>query len=203
MKLYATPTTRATRAVWALEEADADYEYHKVDLRSGEGRTPEYLALNPGGKVPTLVDGDLVLTESAAICLYIGDKHPDSGLVPPDIVGRARVNQWCFFAIGELEQPMWTKAKHSFAIPSEYRVPDIKPTTEWEFKRATKVLSKGLGESQFILGDTFTVADIMLGHTLAWGLKAFQDLGHENVSDYAQRLFSRPAFARAFEREQS
>ena len=83
MKLYGHPNFRATRALWALEEVQAEYEYVHLDLETGQGRSDSYLALNPAGKVPTLVDGDLVITESAAICLYLGDKFPESGLVPP------------------------------------------------------------------------------------------------------------------------
>src|SRR6266581_3450699 len=77
--LYGCPTTRSTRAAWALEEAGAEYAYVRLDLSKGDGRQPAYLAINPGGKVPTLVDGDLRLTESAAICTYIGDNFPAAG----------------------------------------------------------------------------------------------------------------------------
>ncbi|MCC8988107.1 MAG: glutathione S-transferase, partial [Candidatus Contendobacter sp.] len=115
-KVYGCPHTRSTRVVWALEEVGAEYEYQKVDLFAGEGRQPAYLALNPGGKVPALADGDLVLTESSAICTYIGDAFPASGLTPPfGSPERARYNQWCSFAVCELEQPLWTMAKHRFA----------------------------------------------------------------------------------------
>ena len=82
IKVYGFPNSRSGRVVWALEEAGVDYAYVKVDLFKGEGRRPPYIDINPGGKVPTLIDGDLLLTESAAICTYIGDLFPVSGLVP-------------------------------------------------------------------------------------------------------------------------
>jgi glutathione S-transferase len=120
MKLYGHPNSRATRAMWALEEVAAEYEYVHVDLKTGQGRSDAYLALNPAGKVPTLVDGDLVITESAAICLYLGDKFPESGLVPPSgSTERAECDRWVSFAISELEQPLWTIAKHRFVLPEE------------------------------------------------------------------------------------
>src|ERR1039457_1163771 len=94
IRIYGFPNTRSTRATWALEEAQADYEFILVNLSKGEHKKPEFLKVNPGGKVPALVDGDLVLTESAAICTYIGEKFPASGLVPTQAVERAHYFQW-------------------------------------------------------------------------------------------------------------
>jgi glutathione S-transferase len=202
MKVFGSPNARSARVVWALEEAGVDYEYVKVDLFKGEGRRPPYIDINPGGKVPTLIDGDFVLTESAAICTYIGDRFPASGLVPK--VGtpeRARYYQWCFFVLGELEQPLWTVAKHRFAIPAKWRVPAVIDTAVWEFSVAANVLDAGLGDREFIVGDCFTAADILVAQTLAWA-RAFQvPRGHERLETYADRLLSRPAVARARERE--
>jgi glutathione S-transferase len=203
MKLYGSGKTRSTRAVWTLEEANAEYEYVPVALMKGEGRQPDYLAINPGGKVPTLVDGDMILTESAAISIHVADKYPEANLIgAPGSPERAKVNQWLFFAIGELEQPLWTLAKHSFAIPESKRVPAIKDTALWEFSVATKVLSKGLGENEYIVGNQFTIADIMLSHTLLWALSRDIPVAQDNVVQYAQRLIQRPALARAFQKEQ-
>lgn len=204
LRLYGFPNTRATRAVWTLEEAGADYEYVKVDLFAGEARKPPYIQLNPGGKVPTLTDGDFVLTESAAICTYIAEKYPVAGLVPAaGTPERAKYDQWCFFVIGELEQPLWTIGKHRFALPEKWRVPAVIETALWEFSVTAKVLEEGLGDREFILGDRFSAADILIAHTLAWA-KAFQvPLGFERLEAYAGRLLARPARARARAREQA
>ncbi len=203
MKIFGFPNSRSARAVWALEEAGAAYEYIKVDLFKGEGRQPPYLDLNPGGKVPTLIDDDLVLTESAAICTYLGDKFPASSLVPSaGTPERARYEQWCFFVIGELEQPLWTMAKHRFALPEKRRVPMVIDTAIWEFSVAAKVLNTGLGDREFIVDGRFTAADILVAHTLGWA-RAFEvSLGHERLEAYADRLLSRPALARARAREE-
>ncbi|MEZ5583211.1 MAG: glutathione S-transferase family protein [Candidatus Competibacteraceae bacterium] len=202
IKIFGAPTTRATRVLWALEEIGTDYDYVKVDLMRGEGRKPPYIDLNPGGKVPTLVEGDLVLSESAAICTYLGDRFPDSALVPAvDTPERALYNRWCFFVIGELEQPLWTMAKHRFALPEKRRVPAIMETAQWEFGVAAKVLQVGLGEREFLVGGRFTAADILVAHTLAWAQSVGLPLGAENLQTYAQRLLVRPALARARERE--
>ncbi len=203
LQVYGCLNTRSNRVVWALEEANATYEYHKIDLFAGEGRKPDYLAINPGGKVPTLVDGDLVLTESAAICTYIGDSFPASGLTPPvGSMERAQYNQWCFFAMSELEQPLWTITKHRFALPEKRRVPAVIETACWEWEVAVKVLANGLGAREFLVGERLTAADILITQTLAWA-RAFEiPLGHAALEAYADRLLARSALARALMREQ-
>jgi glutathione S-transferase len=204
LTVYGCANTRSSRVLWALEEAGTEYQYVAVDLRAGAGWKPEYLVLNPGGKVPTLVDGETVLTESAAICTYIGDRFPASRLTPP--VGspeRARYDQWCYFVLSELEQPLWTLAKHLFALPERRRVPAVLDTARWEFAVAAKVLAAGLGRREFILGDHFTAADILIAHTLAWALGFELPLEQDHLKTYAERLLARPAWARVQEREQA
>lgn len=202
--LYGYPNSRSARAVWALEEAGAEYRYIKVDLPRGGGYQPHYLSINPGGKVPTLVEDDFVLTESAAICTYIGETFPAAGLLPdvgtPD---RARYHQWCSFVIGELEQPLWTMGKHRFAIPEQWRVPAVLDTARWEFSVAARVLDAGLGDREFIVGNRFSAADIMIAHTLAWARAFDVPLEHERLEAYADRMLARPARLQASQRELS
>ena len=201
-KLYGWPNTRSLRAVWALEEAGAEYEYVAVNLTRGEGRRPSYLSVNPGGKVPTLIDGDLTLTESAAICCYVGDTHPASGLTPPcGTRQRAMHDKWCYFVLSELEQPLWTMGKHRFALPEKRRVPAIMETAAWEFSVAAKTLASRFGDGPFVLGEQFTVADILIGHTLAWAEAWNIPLEHEHLREYARYLQQRPALIRARQRE--
>lgn len=198
MKLYGFPRTRSMRALWALEEAGLTYDYIVIKLMKGEGRMPPFAAMNPSGKVPVLVDGNLVLTESAAICLYIAGKVPERQLVPAESSSaRHLCNQWCFFAIGELEQPLWTMRKHSAVLPSAMRVPAVIETAKWEFQSALGVLLKTIDKQHFIAGDCFSIADILIGHTLLWA--THQNLLSENATleSYMARLFSRPAFLAA------
>jgi glutathione S-transferase len=200
--LYGFSRTRTARALWALEIVGADYEFVAVDLAKGKGRSPEYLAINPNGKVPTLVDGDLVLSESAAICTYLGERYPDSRLVPAaGSKAKAEYLQWCFFTIGELEQPLWTLAKHKYVLPEERRVPQIIGTAQWEFARAGEVLSKGLADRAYLVGNRFTAADIMVAHTLGWARAAGVPIDHDNLEAYADRQLAHPALARARGRE--
>ncbi len=188
--------------MWAAEEVGAEYELVIVNLRRGAGRRPDYLNINPGGKVPALEDDGMILTESAAICTYLGDRFPDSGLVPgPGTVDRARYLQWCFFVVGELEQPLWTMTKHSYALPESLRVADIAATARWEFSRAAGVLAAGLGDQDYILGSHFSAADILIAHTLFWAQAAQLPLEHTDLESYRERLQARPALDRARARE--
>jgi glutathione S-transferase len=201
LHVYGFPFTRSTRAVWALEEAGAEYGYTPVNLMKGENRRPEYLQVNPGGKVPALIDGDLVLTESAAICTFIGEKFPDSGLVPQDSAGRAHYFRWCFFAMSELETPLWTMAKYTRLYPEKLRVPAVTDTCLWEFSKAGGVLAQHLENREFAVGSHFTAADILLCSTLNWARASEIPLPSATLAAYADRLSARPALARARERE--
>ncbi len=199
MKIYGTAKSRSIRALWAAEEAQISYDYIPLVLSKGEGRRPPFIDINPSGKVPAIVDGDFVLTESAAICTYIGDKNPELGLVPEaNTPERAKYNQWLFFVIGELEQPLWTLGKHRFALPEKHRVPEIFDTAKWEFGLAAKVLAKGLGDKEYLVGDRFTMADLMAAQTLMWAKMVKRELP-DSLNSYVGRIKGRPALARAIE----
>jgi glutathione S-transferase len=201
IKVYGFPFTRSTRVVWALQEAGAEYDYIPVDLSKGEHRKAEFLRVNPGGKVPVLIDGDLVLTESAAICTYIGEKFPSSGLVPVRADERAQYFQWCFFAMSELETPLWILAKYTRVFPEERRVPAVKETCLWEFQRAADVLAQHMEGREYAIGEHFTAADILLGGTLNWARANHVQLHSPVLEAYAERLANRPALVKARERE--
>ena len=132
MKLYEFGPTRSIRARWTLQELGVDFEPVTVNLTAGEHRRPEFLEINPAGKLPVLVDGDLVLTESVAITLYLAEKYPDRGLVPADLKQRAQVNRWLLFTATELEQPLWdgvsSWATGSRSQTSSWPIPWTGPT---------------------------------------------------------------------------
>jgi len=206
--LFGTAVTRSLRATWALEEADADYDFRSIALRDGAGRQSPFIDLNPGGKVPVLVveeNGDeQVIPESAAIVTWVGEHYVDSGLLPGiDDPARSQYFRWLAFAIGELEQPLWTISKHSFAIPAKYRVPDVIDTAKWEYSVALKVFEKGLGDNQWILGDRFSAADILIVHTLSWGERIVGETATPTLASYLERAKARPAYRAAREREKN
>lgn len=204
LELFGRYPTRSNRAQWALEELEVPYVFYQIDFAAGDASSDYFLALNPGGKIPVLRDGELVITESAAICNYLGEKFPDSNLTPSGgTAARAKYDQWMFFVLSELEQPMWTKAKHKFALPKAQRLEGLNPTAEWEFNRAASILAKGLGESEFILGERFTMADILITHTLSWAKVANFEIGQQNLIDYTDRNLARPAVKRMAKKEKN
>jgi glutathione S-transferase len=190
--------------VWTLEEIGAPYEYRPIDLTQGEGRAPAFLAVNPAGKVPSLIDGDQVFTESAAICLWLAARFPEARLAPePGTPQHGQFLRWVSFVVCELEQPLWTVSKHKFVLPQERRVPAIIDSARWEYAIAAELLAEGLEEREFLAGERFTVADVLATHTLLWGRKAAPAVVPLGIDEYLQRMTARPAYGRARAREAS
>ena len=192
MKLYEFGPTRSIRVRWTLQELGVDFEPIRVNLLAGEHQRPEFLKINPAGKIPVLVDGDLVLTESVAIVLYLADKYSHKGLIPSDLKERAQVNRWLLFAATELEQPLWRIARNTTLYPEDQRLPaDVVPASQ-EFKAMASVLEEHMQRRQFLVGDTVTVADFVAAHTLDW---ANEDRLLDNcprLLTYMKRMYARP-----------
>ena len=192
MKLYGFAGTRSQRALWGLKELDADFEFVSVNLLEGEHKRPEFLRLNPAGKVPVLVDGDLVIPESAAIVLYLADKYPEKALLPVDLALRAQAYRWVMFAVTELEQPLWRITRHSFLYPPEKRSPaDIELARE-DFRTMAAILDKHLEGREFIVGDTLTVADCVTAYLIDWAGECNLIESFPQLRAYLERLYARP-----------
>jgi len=197
MEIYGPASSRTRRPLWTAEECGADYVHKTVALMKGEHFAAEFRAMNPNARVPVLRDGDFVLFESAAICRYIARKYPKAGLLPePGTREDALVDQWCFWVCTELEQPLWSLGKHRFAIPEEYRIAEMERTALWEWQRAAPVIAEALAGREFLVGDTFTVADVLAGHTLAWARAQQVPFGSDVLDAYLERMKARPAFQR-------
>jgi glutathione S-transferase len=192
MKLYAFPPTRSIRALWTLRELDVDFELVNVNLATGEHRRPEFLALNPAGKLPVLVDGDLVLTESVAIVLYLAEKYADRGLLPTELAPRARANQWLLFTATELEQPLWRIAKHTSLYPKEKRLPDEVLLARKDFQDMAAVLEAHMRGRAFIVGDRVTVVDFVAAYTLDWANEVHLLDASPELRSYMERMYARP-----------
>ncbi|MDY6947873.1 MAG: glutathione S-transferase family protein [Pseudomonadota bacterium] len=192
MKLYEFAPTRSIRARWALQELEVDFESVPVSLLDGEGQTPDYLRLNPTGKVPTLVDGDLVLSESVAIVLYLAAKYPQKGLLPTDLKLRAQLDRWLLFTVTELEQPVWRIARHTFLYPEERRLPADIELASGEFRSMATVVDQHMRGREFLVGDRVSVGDFVLAYTLDWGNEV-QLLDHcPTLLSYMKRMYDRP-----------
>lgn len=199
--LYGIPNTRSTRVAWALAEAGIDdYQFSVVDFKSGEQLGDAFRQLNPGCKIPVLVHDELVLTESAAIVNYVANQFCPE-LMPSSAAEKAHYDRWCYFVLSELEQGLWTIGKHKFALPEEHRVEGIFETASWEFQKALSLLSEGLGEKTFILGEQFSGADILIAHTLLWALAFKQPVEQENLTRYLARAIARPGYQRMLKAE--
>jgi len=123
VKLYEFGPTRSMRVRWTLQELGVDFQPVSVDLRKGEHKSPQFLRINPAGKVPVLVDGDRVLTESVAIVLYLADKYADRNLMPTRVADRGECYRWLLFAATELEQPLWRITRNTRLYAEDERQP--------------------------------------------------------------------------------
>jgi glutathione S-transferase len=191
MKLYGFAPTRSLRALWGLKELGLEFEFIPVNLQAGEHKRPEFLALNPAGKVPVLVDGDLVLTESAAIVLYLAEKYPEKKLMPTKLEERAQVYRWVMFAMTELEQPLWRIAKHSFLYPEHKRLPQAIDLAREDFTAMAAVLDRHMNGRQYIVGDRMSVADCVTAYLMDWANEQQLLDGFPNLTAYLQRMYQR------------
>jgi glutathione S-transferase len=193
MKLYGFGPTRSLRALWGLRELGVDFEFVPVNLAKGENQRPEFLALNPAGKLPVLVDGDSVVTESAAIILYLAEKYPQKTLLPADLKERAQVYRWIMFAMTELEQPLWRIAKHAFLLPENKRLPQDLPLAAEDFKAMARVLDRHMEGRKFIVGDRMTAADCVTAYLMDWANEDQLLDGFPNLRAYLDRMYARAA----------
>jgi glutathione S-transferase len=192
LKLYGFGPTRSIRALWTLRELGVDFEFVTVNLVAGEHRRPEFLARNPAGKLPVLVDGDVVLTESVAIVLYLGEKYADKKLLPAELAARAQVYRWLLFSATELEQPLWRIARHTSLYPKEKRLPAEVGLASQDFQEMAAVMEEHLRGRQFLVGDTVTVADFVAAYTLDWANEVHLLESTPNLRSYMERMYARP-----------
>ncbi len=193
MKLYWSPQTRSTRALWMLEEAGVDYERELVDIQNPDRRnTAEFLAASPMGKVPALIDGDVSMSESAAICLYVADRYAPGTLAPGiDDARRGKFLYWLMYTPAVIEPAM--SEKFNGVETNRYR-------SGWgDFELMIETLEQGIEGNSWILGETFTAADVMLGSSVVF-MRMFDMLPDSAaLGAYAERCLARPAYQRAIE----
>ena len=192
MKLYGFGPTRSLRALWGLKELGPDFDFEVVNLRAGAQQQPEFLRLNPAGKVPVLVDGDLVIPESAAIVLYLAEKYPQKKLLPADLKARSQVYRWIMFAMTELEVPLWRITRHTFLLPQEKRSPQDVTLAREDFARMAAVLEQHMDGRSFIVGDAITAADCVTAYLMDWANEQELLDDKPNLRAYLARMYGRP-----------
>jgi glutathione S-transferase len=192
LKLYEFPPTRSIRVRWTLQEMQLDFDSILVNLPAREHRASEFLKINPAGKVPVLIDGDLVLIESVAIVLYLADKYADRGFTPASLVDRGRMTQWLLFAATELEQPLWRIARHTRLYPAARRLAAEIPIARDDFRDMATVLDAHLKDRRFAVGDTVCVADFVLAYTLDWANELALLETFPRLREYLESMYARP-----------
>ena len=188
MKLYYNPKSRAAIAKWMLDECGADYEIVAIDFTKREHKTPEFLKINPAGKLPALVDGEVKIFEGAAICLYLGEKFPEAKLAPQ--IGapeRGRYLSLMVYSTSQLEPAMGDALLGVTTLAQR----------GWtDFETAKDVVERELGDGPYLFGNWFTTADVMIGSMFVWKRMWGGPPDRPKLEAYVDRLLARPAALR-------
>lgn len=189
---YTNPMSRGRIVRWMLEETGASYRTEVRDYGTSM-KSPEYLAINPLGKVPAIRHGDEVVTEAAAICAYLADAFPERGLAPPP-GARAAYYRWLFFFSGPIEAAVVNRVL-GFEVPEERK----RMAGYGAFDTMMDIVEQAVTSSKYIAGDSFTAADVYCGSQVGWGLQfgTFED--RPAFRDYWARISDRAAYRRAQE----
>lgn len=199
MKLYHSQFTRSGRARWMLEEIGEPYDLTRITFASGDHKKPEYLAIHPHGWVPALVDGDLNLIESSAIVMHLADKYPEKKLAPAlGSNDRANYYRWMVYVPASVDPVLEAITLHSRLLPEAKRVPAIAESGMNRWKSLGPILNDALKDREYIVGNSFTAADVVLGSAVGW--VAFLGLlnDYPNLAAYQGRLSERPAYKRSY-----
>ncbi len=199
IQFYTWPMSSGARVHWALEELGVKYERIVLDRAKGEHRGAEYLAIHPGGKVPAIVDGDDKVFESPAILVYLGEKYgAEKGLWPKGGPERADALAWTVWAVADLQVYMMQYAYHGLDSPVSYKPADrSKAAAEFNHGQLTRMLDSlesRLAGRDYLVGKSFTLADVSAGSTLAFGKMLGVDLGaRPKLAAWLERCTSRDA----------
>lgn len=188
LTLYTHPMSRGRIARWMMEELGQPYDTVLLDYGTTM-KAPEYLRLNPMGKVPTVTHGDRVITECAAICTYLADAFPEAGLMPAD---RAAFYRWMFFGAGPLEAAVVNRS-----LGVEITAEQKGRVGYGCFDDVVAALKGQLAQQDFIAGPAFSAADVYVGSQIGWGLQFGTLPAEPEFAAYAARLRDRPAARRA------
>ncbi len=197
IKLYGIRQSRAVRSLWALEELGVPYEHVPVNFTT-DAKQPEFLAINPNGRIPALVDGDVTLFESMAINLYLARKYDTKGLYPKDSADEARAIQWSFWCMTETEQALLQVLMNRVFLPEPQRDAAAAKAAEESLAKPLRVLDGALAGRAWLLGEAFTIADLNVASVLAWALFGKVDLARTpNVARWLGECSRRPSFVKA------
>ncbi|QQS12593.1 MAG: glutathione S-transferase family protein [Rhodospirillales bacterium] len=192
LKIYGSPQSRAARVLWCARECGVPFEQVTLDMKAI--KDPEFLKLNPNGKMPAMQDGELVLFESMAINLYLARKY-GGALWPSSAEGEGLAFQWSFWGMTEVEKHLLTIVIDQFMTPPDKRNPKAVEDAKAAVAKPLAVLEAALTGRQFLTGDTFTIADLNLASVMSWAkLVKLEMPTCPNVANWLDRCLSRPAF---------
>jgi glutathione S-transferase len=202
-KLYWAPGTASMAPQTVLEEAGQPYEMIKLDTAAREHEQPAYKKLNPNGRIPTLVDGDFVIFETAAICQYLCDKHPEAKLTPPaGTKERGRFYQWLTYMTNTVQAGLIDWWHPDFTFPEPATQPAFKQRAEEKLMRNFAVLDAGIGASRWVVGEQYTVCDIYLTMMTRWTRFMAKTAWHfPNIRRVVEAGQARPAFQRMMQKQ--
>jgi len=196
IQIYGPTASRAARALWIAHELDIPFEHVGMEMK--DLKTPEYLKVNPNGKVPTLVDGDFKLFESMAINLYLAKRFNKDGFWPSSPEDQARCYQWSFWGMTEIEKPLLTILIDMFMTAPDKRKPEAVAEAQKTLPKPFAVLNAALEGHEYLLGSAFTVADLNLASILSWSKPIKYDFKpYPNAGAWLDRCLARPSYKAA------
>jgi len=196
LRIYGVARTRAFRALWIAEELGIAYEHVPIEIGEAGARTPEFLALNPNGRLPVIVDGDFVLSESLAITLYLAKKYSTGKLYPDTPEAEARASQWSFWAVGEVDRGVNIWSLHAVRLPADERNAALRDEALKVLAAPFKVLDAAVAAQPYLLGADFSVADLNVAAVISRAVD--MDLSAwRNLKGWLTRCLERPAARRA------
>ena len=196
IKIYGPTASRAARALWIVHELGIPFEHVALEMK--DLKNPDYLKINPNGKVPALVDGDFKLFESMAINLYLAGKHSKGKLMPENLEDQALCHQWSFWGMTEVEKPLLTILIDAFMTAPDKRKPEAVAEAQKALPKPFGVLNGALHGRDYLLGSGFTIADLNLASIMSWARPIKFDFGpYPNVAAWLDRCLSRSAYKAA------
>jgi glutathione S-transferase len=192
LRIYGVARTRAFRALWIAEELKLDYEHVPVEIGEAGARTPEFLALNPNGRLPLIAAGDFVLSESLAIALYLAKKYSHGALYPTALEAEARLWQWSFWALAEVDRGVNIWSLHAIRLPPNERDAVLRDEALKLLAAPFKVLDAAVAGNAYLLGPDFTVADLNVATVISRAID--MDLAPwPHLKNWLMRCLDRPA----------
>lgn len=199
IKIYGSPLTSSGRCFWMLEEAGVAYEQDPLSMREGQHKSPEYLAINPNGKVPTLVDNGLVIWESMAITQYLADKYKPE-LIPDTPEQRSQVNQWSYWSIVDLQPPLIDILIQTQFVPEKRRNLALLEKAQTIIPSRLQMLDDQLKKVPFVTGDDFTIADLNVASVVGICQMVKIDLKpYAGITLWLEKISQRPGFQKFLE----